>query len=404
MRFYPFLGVCISISLACGACRKEPSELAHSHSHHHEGHDHDHHVHEAHDHHEHEHHDHDDTHGHEAEPEGVITLDPHVAQRFGLATAKAQRRLMASGVNASATVAVSDLATSIVTAPVAGVVTLSPGISVGAEVSRGASVASVKAGVITGGDPQRMAKVDLDASKAEFDRVAALYADRLVTLAEYNAARAALNRASAAYSAPAASGRASAPAPGIITALNVRSGEAVEAGQTLAVISSGNDLILTALMPAADFARLGMPSDARVSLPYASRVFLVSEQGGRPVASNAAAAAAGGYVPVSFRIPATSGVLPGSAVDVFLIGSSGRDALAVPDKALVEQQGSFSVYVRLDDDCYLQKPLTLGSSDGLFTEVLSGLDEGDDVVVDGVTAVRLASMSGNVPEGHSHSH
>jgi len=37
-------------------------------------------------------------------------------------------------------------------------------------------------------------------------------------------------------------------------------------------------------------------------------------------------------------------------------------------------------------------------------EILSGLHEGDKVVVGGVSFVRLAEQSTVVPEGHSHNH
>ncbi|MDE7467979.1 MAG: efflux RND transporter periplasmic adaptor subunit, partial [Muribaculaceae bacterium] len=254
------MALCISLSLACGACRKEANELVHNHDHHHAHDDHDHHHdhdHDEHDHenhhdHNHEHHNHEG-HNHEhahieaSEPAGVITLSPEVAARFGLTTQKVESRQMSGGIAVSGTVAVSDQATSVVSAPMAGVVTLASGINVGSDVSRGTLVATVKAGELAGGNPVQVAKVELDAAKAEYDRIAALYADRLVTLSEYNAAKAAYSRAQAAYSAPAASGRATAPASGVVTSLNVRTGEAVDAGQPIATIASGSSLTLTAM-------------------------------------------------------------------------------------------------------------------------------------------------------------
>ncbi|MDE6300659.1 MAG: efflux RND transporter periplasmic adaptor subunit [Muribaculaceae bacterium] len=409
IRFSTVLAVCITLSLACGACRKEANELVHNHNHEHEhGHEgHEDHDHEGHHHdHEgrhHEHEDHDEEKG--GEPAGVITLSTEVAERFGLTTGKAERRNLSAGITVGGTVSVSDRSISVVAAPVSGVVTLAGGIAVGSEVKRGSLVATVKPGMVAGGDPLRIAKVELDAAKTEFERVEALYADRLVTISEFNAARAAYEKAKAAYSAPAASGKATAPASGVITAINVRTGEAVEAGQTILTLASDGAMTLTALLPAADYARMGMPRDARVSVPYSGQSVLLSSVGAAPAsAANAVAAASGGYVPVTFSVPASVGLVPGTAVEVYLIGASASDALTIPRKAVVEQQGSHSVYVRLDDDCYLQMPVALGGTDGEYVEVLSGLDGGEDVVVDGVTAVRLASMSGSVPAGHSHSH
>lgn len=397
IRYSTYLAtVFISLSVCCVSCRKEANELAHTHEHHeHEGQE----GHEGH-----ESHDETDAHG-EEEAAGTIILEPAVAERFGLTTEKAERANLSTSVLAGATVSVSEQASAVVSAPVAGVVALSPNIYVGVEVTAGATVANIKPGIVAGGDAMLMAKVDLDAAKAEYDRVAALYADQLVTVSEYNAARAAFERAQAAYSAPAASGRAVAPVTGVITALNVRTGEAVEAGQTIATLASGNSLTLSAMMPVSDYARIGLPRDVRVVFPYTGKTLLLSEAGGRPVASkNALAAASGGYIPVTFTVPADAGLLPGTTVEAYLIGGSEAEALIVPRRALTEQQGSYSVYVRLDDDCYVQVPVTVGGSDGENVEILSGLKGGEDVVVEGVTAVRLASMSGSVPAGHSHSH
>ena len=76
----------------------------------------------------------------------------------------------------------------------------------------------------------------------------------------------------------------------------------------------------------------------------------------------------------------------------------------MPLSALVEQQGEYYVFVRLDDDCYRKSPVVRGATDGNRVEILSGLEPGQEVVVRGTTAVKLAQSAGAVPAGHSHSH
>ena len=109
-------------------------------------------------------------------------------------------------------------------------------------------------------------------------------------------------------------------------------------------------------------------------------------------------------MPVSFSFDNDGTVVPGSAVEVYLLGTSSRQAITVPRSAISEQQGDYFVYERLDEDCYRKVPVVLGEDDGDRVEIKSGLQPGTDVVTGGVTTVKLAGASGAVPAGHSHSH
>ena len=385
-------------------CHKEANELAHHHHNHgteaHEGHDHEH---EGHDH-EHEGHDHDHEHEageHEAD---VIVLNPAVADRMGVATDTAARRPFGQVVKVSGQILPSAEGSGVVSATTAGILTIAHNVNVGSEVRAGQLIGSVKAEGVSGGDLNRAAKVELDAAKAEFDRVEALYKDRLVTLAQYNSARAALDRARAAYSSSAASGRVVAPISGVITSLDARSGQFVDTGTPIATIASATRLTLKADVPFQTYKAVATASDARVVSPSTGVSVLLSDLGGHREAQNASAGASAGYVPMTFSFKNDGRLIPGSAVEVYLMGDQRHTALTVPASAVVEQQGDFFVFVRLDEDCYRKMPVKVGSSNGSDVEILSGLQGGEAVVSLGVTAVKLAQSSGNVPEGHSHSH
>ena len=78
--------------------------------------------------------------------------------------------------------------------------------------------------------------------------------------------------------------------------------------------------------------------------------------------------------------------------------------ITLPLEAISEQQGVKFVYIKLDEECYQKQEVKTGLSDGERIEILSGLEEGQEVVTRGVTQVRLAASASVVPEGHSHSH
>ena len=401
---------CALTLLSLGACKKEANELAHHHDHDHghqhashEGHSHNH-AHEGeHAHDEHGHHHDDDDHESE-ETADVITLDPSVASRFGLSTEVASERPFNSVVKVAATVSLPSEATSIISAPSAGIVSIASGIEKGRDVKAGSLIAQIHADGFTGGDANRLAKIELDAAKAEFDRVESLYADRLVTLAEYNAALAAYERAKAAFSAPAAAGRVVSPIAGVITEIDAPSGSFVEVGSPIATVVSSSRLIIKGDVPSRSYAAVAGADDARIIFPDGKTGALISELGGARIGSNSLSAASGGYVPVSFSVDKSSGLVPGQTVEMYILGKNIQNVISVPVSAVSERQGAYFVYVRLDEDCYVQVPVVLGASDGKYVQVVSGLKGGENVVTAGVAAVRLAQTSGAVPEGHTHSH
>lgn len=400
MKLYIWLSLIAAAALAgLSSCSHDKNELEHHHDH--EG------THSHEGHHDHEgldpHHDVDE---HDEHAHGVIVLDTATAARFGVHASPARRQPFGGVVKASGALTLSASATSVVTAPAAGTITLAPGIAVGSEVHAGQAVASVKAGTVSGSTANDIARAELEAARAELDRVTPLYEQRLVTRARYNEVRAAYERALAAYSAPAASGRAVAAAPGMITSIEAPTGSYVEAGSPVATVASGSALTLRADVPVRYSHAAASASDARIIVPATGATFTVSELGGRRLnASAATAGATAGYIPVVFSLPAAAGLVPGSAVEVYLSdGNDTAEAITVPRSALYEQQGDFCVFIRLDEDCYRKVPVTVGRDNGVDVAILSGINEGDMVVDRGVTTVRLAGASGAVPAGHSHSH
>lgn len=408
MKLQYILLLSAAVLFGATGCHRETNELGHHH-HSHSGHNdaegHEDHDHEGHDH-EHEGHE-GHVHGSESKEHeaDVIVLDPSVAARLGVATDTASVKAFNQVVKVSGRILPAAEGNAVVSAPTSGILRLNKSINVGSDVKAGTLIGYVSAEGVSGGDANRAAKVELDAAKAEFDRVSALYADRLVTLAQYNAAKAAFDRAKAAYSAPAASGRATSPISGVITSLSANSGQYVETGAPIATVASSSRLTLRADVPFKSYRDVADASDARICVPSTGVNTRVSELDGRRAdAGNSTAGASAGYVPVTFSLRNDGSLIPGSAVEVYLLGKGSRQALTVPKSAIVEQQGTYFVFIRLDEDCYRKVPVSTGPSDGQYVEILSGLHGGEQVVSAGTTAVKLAQSSGNVPEGHSHSH
>ncbi len=71
-----------------------------------------------------------------------------------------------------------------------------------------------------------------------------------------------------------------------------------------------------------------------------------------------------------------------------------------PHTALTEEQGSFFVYLQVDEEGYKKQLVTLGADNGEKVQILSGVKAGDKVVTQGAiseTCRRYQRNSGAQP-------
>ena len=95
--------------------------------------------------------------------------------------------------------------------------------------------------------------------------------------------------------------------------------------------------------------------------------------------------------------------MPGSFVEVYLIGAKRDNVITLPLTALTEEQGVNFVYIQVDDEGYMKREVKLGPTDGELVEILSGLTPGENVVTEGAIHVKLASAKAAIP-AHNHNH
>lgn len=352
-----------------------------------------------------------DQHAHEAEThqhgDDEIILEPEDAVRFGIETRLVSDTIFFNSINATGVIENSPSDIAVVSSPTAGILTLSPGITAGATVTSGQSIASVSASTVSGGDPNKVALANLQAAKKELDRLEPLLADGIVTRRDYNAALAQYEAAKAAYSPAASSGLVSAPLAGIITQLDKKSGDYVDAGAPIASVARNTSLIIKVDVPEKYRSELSDIRSASIRLPYTDSWLSIDSLGGSFVNtdSRSLATASAGYIPLYIRIDGNNGLISiGGFVDVCLLCGDGSKAIAVEREALVEQMGNYFLFIKTEDHAYQKRLVTTGASNGNLIQITDGLNLGDEVVIKGATTVKLAENSGAVPEGHSHQH
>lgn len=388
----------IPVLSLCLACCTGEAGLEHRHDH---GHDHETHHESLHGQ-EHEHQHEGDEHGHE-HAAGTIVLHDELAERFGVEVDTLQPAPFSAAVRASGTVMTSAADAAVVSAPVAGIVNYAGGITPGAGVRRGTTIATIDATGVSGGNAGATARAALEAAQSEYDRIEALYADRLATVGERNAAYAALCQAKAQYSPSAAAGRAVSPLAGVVSALTARQGQYVGAGEAIATVSGSGSVTLRIDLPRRHAAMARSFTAGTIELPYGGGTVDISALGARQAGVDAAGSTASAFVPVYFTAPATAALTPGTAFTAWLSSGTATDALVVPVEALSEQQGEYFVYEALDDEHYVKRPVAVTGRNGRQAAI-TGLAPGTPVVVKGTVTVRLAENGANIPEGHTHNH
>lgn len=278
----------------------------------------------------------------------------------------------------------------------------------GARITSGSTVAWISSRNMAEGDLALKAKATLDAAAREYERASALVESGAISRKEFEQAQLDYVNARAAYQAyegrSAEAGVAvKASLTGYVKEVYVNEGDYVNAGQPLLTITRNRLLQLRADVPQKYYSALRNVSDANFRPSYSDETYSIKALGGRLVSAGRSAAGTF-YIPAIFEFSNTGDFVPGSYSDIYLIGSREDGIISVPESALLEEQGVYSVFVKICESEYRKQEVRIGRTDGIRREILSGLNEGDEVVTAGTGQVRLASMSGVVPEGHSHNH
>ena len=375
-------------------CAGNASQAGHDeHNHELEAHDHDHEGHE------HEGHDHEHEHEAGGTHPGEIVFKKALAEAVGLQTVTVNPAPFTDAQGEE----------SVIVATVPGVISFGslPFVD-GTAVRKGQAVLSIASNALSDGDVAARAKFAYETAKKEYERMQALVGDKIVSAKDFEQARLNYENAKVAYEAIA--GKQTAKGVSVVSPLNgylkniqVKEGDYVSVGQPLATISQNNRLVLRADVSERYYNDLPMIQTANFMTPYDNALYKLSDLRGRLLSYGKASDMNSFYVPVTFEFDNKGAVIPGSFVEIFLLTKPMENVLSVPVSALIEEQGVYSVFIRLDEEGYKKQWVTLGANNGSEVQILSGLKPGDEVVTRGAYQIKLSSASNAIP-AHSHSH
>ncbi|MBA3696144.1 MAG: efflux RND transporter periplasmic adaptor subunit [Methylotenera sp.] len=181
-----------------------------------------------------------------------------------------------------------------------------------------------------------------------------------------------------------------APASGVVTELGVREGGQLMAGSSLVQISDLSQVWMIAEVPERDAARLkpGIAADVQLqSLP--DEIFKGKVGYLYPMLNDTSRT-----LQVRIELPNKGNRLrPGMYANVEFTGQT-RDALSVPTESIIAT-GKRKLVIVKETNGYRPAEVKIGQERDSYTEILSGLAEGENVVVSGQFLIDSeASLSG----------
>lgn len=301
----------------------------------------------------------------------------------------------------------------IITAKTSGIVIFSgENVVDGRPVNAGQSLFSIDAsGMADNNLSVRLSETESEynRAKAEYERKAALAKDRIVSQSDLLRAETELANAEANYNnlrRNFSAGRQSVSSPikGFITNVLVRNGQFTEAGQPVLVVSQNQNLYIKAEIQPKHFNQLNNITGVNFRQLQNNNSYTLEELGGKLVSFGKSTDLSNPLIPVIFQINNRAGFLPGSFIEMFIRVQFQNETLSVPNEAIVEEMGNYFLYVQLTPELFDKRLIRKGETDGLRTEILSGISEGERVVGKGAIMVKLAQSAGAIDPHAGHVH
>lgn len=158
-------------------------------------------------------------------------------------------------------------------------------------------------------------------------------------------------------------------------------------------------VFLEAKIPEANLKRLASTQGATYELAEEAGRFIpiTGAAGGRLVFLGLQVDAATRTVPLVHEVKnADARLRVGQALDLHVETARTEDALAIPDSAIVDEDGKPIAFVQVSGETFQKRGLKLGIKDGNWVQVLSGLAEGERVVTKGAYAVAVKIFGENL--------
>lgn len=237
-----------------------------------------------------------------------------------------------------------------------------------ARLNRERAVRLVEQGVV--------ARADFDAANASFKVAQSRYQDALEEIRNRQALLAQRRSELALARQQLADTAVSAPLDGIVQQKRASVGEYLAAGAPVVDIVRMNPLRLRAEVPERDAGTVRFGQNVRVSVEGDGRVYLGQIKRLSPTITQQ-----NRMLMVEADVQNDGNLRPGSFAKAEIVTNDAKMAVTVPNNAIVTFAGIEKVIV-VQNGKALEKPITTGRRSGDWTEIIAGVNVGDQVIVD----------------------
>lgn len=253
------------------------------------------------------------------------------------------------------------------------------------------------------------AKNNFEKSKADYERVKELSENKIVSEKELLIAKNQFDNYKAIFdnlnkNFNSSGQSVTSPMIGFIKQIFVQNGTYVESGQAIAIVSQNKTLLLNAEVQQKYATTLGSIVTATIRTTYDNKVYSLEELNGSIVSFGKATNTDNYLIPVKLKIDNKGSFISGGFVEVNLKLQSNNMALTIPNSSLIEDQGSYFVYVQINPELFEKREVKIGVSDGLKTEILSGISKNERIVTNGAIHIKLAQATGGLDAHSGHVH
>ncbi len=307
-----------------------------------------------------------------------------------------------------------------VSAPLSGIVSASKPLPfIGKKAAKGDVLAVIEpAAHLQGGIGQLTsayaeAKNKIVLAQNEYERARRLYEAKAIPKRRLEEAEISLNTAKAAFEPiekamadiknSASDGKiiVRAPISGTVVEVMTSNGRFMDAGQPIARIINTSLLHLRANVAVTEIGNIKLPDKASFTIPGIGEEFRPT----RLIAVNDLVDTKSRTVPVIFEVNNQKGLLKaGMFANVLIKTGMEKDAMALPESALFEDEGRHFVFIQLSGEAFERREVKTGVRDKGYVQIKEGIKAEERIVTKGGYYVKLASMSARMPQGHGHDH
>lgn len=333
--------------------------------------------------------------------------------KIDFATSYPQSEAFGQVIKTTALVQSSQGKEQVVSAKTNGIVLFNSGIFLeGDEVSAGQSLFSVSGSNFADNNIAvkfAEAKSNYEKANADYMRAKELAKDKIVSEKDLLSAKNLYENAKAVYdnlnkNFSAAGQTITSPQSGFIKQVFVKNGAYVEAGQPVLVVSQNKSLVLNAEVPLKYAPILANIKTANIRSMNDSRSYSLEQLNGKILSYGKAAGSDNYLIPVNLQVENNGSFVAGSFVEIYLKTFSGNPVLVVPNSALLEEQGSFFVWVQVTPELFEKREVFIGGTDGLNTEIKRGINPDERIVTRGAILIKLAQATGTLDAHSGHVH